>query len=98
MSENEKINIKSLQLNLSDERSIKSVSMRLNELRKKGYKQLTVDFNISSEQELKRNNIDVEDFKKIKATQDLPDWVIINLLLAGGKLESSKFNIKSINE
>ena len=98
MSENEKINIESLQLNLTDEQSIKSVSKRLNEIKKEGYKQVTIDFNISSEQELKRNNIDVQVFKKIKTTQELPDWVVINLLLAGGKLKGKNFKVRSINE
>lgn len=98
MSENEKINIKSLQLNLSDEDQLKLVSKQLSELKKKGYEHITIDFNITSEQELKRNNIDVQVFKKIKTTQELPDWVVIKLMLAGGKLKRTKFKARSINE
>lgn len=98
MIEKEKINIRSLKLNFSDEDQLKSLSKHLFELKKKGYKQVTIDLNISSEQELKRNNIDVQVFKKIKTTQELPDWVVINLLLAGGKLKGTKFKVRLINE
>jgi hypothetical protein len=98
MSEKEKININSLQINLSDEKSIEHISNQLSELKKEGYEQVTVDFKVSSVQELNKFGIDSNIFKKIKETQELPDWVVINFILAGGKLNGKRFKVKSFNE
>jgi hypothetical protein len=47
---------------------------------------------------LKKSGLDKEVFKKIKDVQDLPDWVVINLMMAAGKLKESKFKLRLLNE
>lgn len=92
MIEKEMIELKSLQIDLDDEKSVKLFAETLNELKNKGYDKVKIEIKTSTEQELKKSDLDIEVFKKIKETQDLPDWVVINLMLAGGKLKESKFN------
>ena len=97
MNEKELIDIVSLQINLNDENSTKLVVKKLSELKNEGYDQVTINIKASTEKELKKTNLDIEVFKKIKETQDLPDWVVINLMLAGGKLRESKFKLRLLN-
>jgi len=97
MIEKELIELKSLQIDLDDEKSIKLFAETLNELKNKGYDKVKIEIKTSTEQELKKSDLDLEVFKKIKETQDLPDWVVINLMLAGGKLRESKFKLRLLN-
>jgi hypothetical protein len=97
MIEKELIELKSLQIDLDDEKSIKLFAETLNELKNKGYDKVKIEIKTSTEQELKKSDLDIEVFKKIKETQDLPDWVVINLMLAGGKLVESKFKLRLLN-
>lgn len=97
MIEKELIELKSLQIDLDDEKSIKLFAETLNELKNKGYDRVKIEIKTSTEQELKKSDLDIEVFKKIKETQDLPDWVVINLMLAGGKLRESKFKLRLLN-
>lgn len=97
MIEKELIELKSLQIDLDDEKSIKLFADTLNELKNKGYDKVKIEIKTSTEQELKKSDLDIEVFKKIKETQDLPDWVVINLMLAGGKLRVSKFKLRLLN-
>ncbi|MCW8810499.1 MAG: hypothetical protein OQJ93_12730 [Ignavibacteriaceae bacterium] len=98
MIEKELIELKSLQIDLDDEKSIKLFVETLNELKNKGYDKLKIEIKTSTEQELIKSDLDIEVFKKIKETQDLPDWVVINLMLASGKLKESKFKLRLPNE
>ena len=97
MIEKELIELKSLQIDLDDEKSRKLFAETLNELKNKGYDKVKIEIKTSTEQELKKSDLDLEVFKKIKETQDLPDWVVINLMLAGGKLRESKFKLRLLN-
>jgi hypothetical protein len=97
MSEKELIDIKSLEINLDDKNLTKLIEQTLNELKNKGYHLVTVDIKTSTEQELKKSGLDIEVFKKIKDVQDLPDWVVINFMLAAGKLKESKFKLRLLN-
>ena len=98
MNEKELIDIKSLQIYLDDENSVKLVDRTLLELKNNGYNRVTIEIKTSTEQELKRSGLDIEVFQKIKVVQDLPDWVVINLMLAAGKLKGSKFKLRSFND
>ena len=98
MNEKELIDIKSLHIDLDDENSVKLIDQTLHELKNKGYDRITIEIRTSTEQELKKSDLDIEVFKKIKETQDLPDWVVIKLMLAAGKLKESKFKVQSFNE
>ena len=98
MSEKEIIEIKSLQIDLNDENSTNLVAQKLTELKNEGYDSVTISIKTSTEEELKKSGLDIKVFKKIKQIQDLPDWVVINLMLATGKLKESKFKLRSLNE
>lgn len=97
MSEKELIDIMSLQINLDDKDSTELIAETLAELKNKGYHRVTVDIRTSTEQELKKSGLDLKVFNRIKDVQDLPDWVVINLMMAAGKLKESKFKVRSLN-
>lgn len=98
MTDKDLIEIKSLQIDLGDDNSVKLVDQTLHELKNKGYDRVTIEIKTSTEQELKKSGLDFEVFKKIKETQDLPDWVVINLMMAFGKLKESNFKLRLLNE
>ena len=91
MSEKELIGLKSFKIDLNKESSFKMIFDSLTELKKKGYNQLSIDIKTSPEQELKKSKLDGKIFSKIKETQELPDWVVINFMQAAGKLKNSSF-------
>ena len=98
MSNRELIEIKSLQIDLKNDNSAEYIEQTLAELRNKGYESVTIEINTSTEEELKKSGLDWGVFKKIKDTQDLPDWVVINLMLTAGKLKGSEFKLELFNE
>lgn len=83
---------------MNDQSSFSSMSKTFKELKNSGYLKVTVDIKTSPEQELNKSQIDLELFSKIKAVQELPDWVIINLILAAGKLKNSSFRERIFSE
>ena len=97
MDEKELIELKSLVIDLNNERSVNELSQTFNELKNNGYTSVTVDIKTSPEQELKKSQIDIELFKKIKEVQELPDWVVINLILTAGKLKNSNLRSRVSN-
>ena len=78
---------------MNDHNSVNLLSQTFNELKSNGYTSVTVDIKTSPEQELNKSQIDIELFRKIKEIQELPDWVVINFILAAGKLKNS--NLRS---
>jgi hypothetical protein len=98
MNKNELIELKSLVIDLNDQNSVSSMSKTFTELKNSGYSQITVNIKTSPEQELSKAQIDLELFSKIKAVQELPDWVVINLMLASGKLKNSSFRERIFSE
>jgi hypothetical protein len=97
MNKNELIELKSLVIDLNDHSSINLLSQTINELKKDGYTSVTLDIKTSPEQELNKSQIDIELFRKIKEVQELPDWVVINMILAARKLKSSNFRDRILN-
>ena len=97
MDEKELIELKSLVIDLNNESSENLLSQTLKELKNNGYKSVTVNIKTSPEQELKKSQIDIELFEKIKEVQELPDWVVINFILAAGKLKKSNFRNRISN-
>jgi DNA-binding protein YbaB len=92
MNDKELIGLESFGLDLNDESSLKMIQDSLAELRKKGYSKVNIEIKTSPEQELQKLNIDEKLFNKIKETQELPDWVVIKLIQASGKLKNTNFN------
>ena len=97
MNEKELIELKSLVIDLNDHSSINLLSQTFNELKSNGYTSVIVDIKTSPEQELNKSQIDIELFRKIKEIQELPDWVVINLILAAGKLKNSNLRNRISN-
>ena len=97
MNEKELIELKSLVIDLNDHSSVNLLSQTFIELKNSGYTSVTVDIKTSPEQELNKSQIDIELFRNIKEIQELPDWVVINLILAAGKLKNSNFRNRISN-
>lgn len=97
MNEKELIDLKSLFIDLNDHSLVNLLSHTFSELKSKGYTSVTVDIKTSLEQELNKSQIDIELFRKVKEVQELPDWVVINLILAAGKLKNSNLRNRISN-
>jgi len=91
MNENNVIDPKPLFIDLNDKSNDNSISEKIAELKNAGYSKIKLDVNGSSEKENTNLKIDTDLFIKIKSIQELPDWVIIKLIIANGKLKGSKF-------
>ncbi|MCW8805168.1 MAG: hypothetical protein OQK56_01810 [Ignavibacteriaceae bacterium] len=82
---------KTLFIDLNDRSSDNPISEKAKELKNSGQSKIQLEVKTSSEKETVTLQLDVDLFTKIKAIQDLPDWVIIKLILAEGILKGSKF-------
>ena len=91
MNEKEMIDLTSLIIDLKDEISVNSLNKKISELKKSGYGKVMVSIKTSPSEEAKIADIDIELFEKIKTVQELPDFVVINLLQSAGKLKESNF-------
>ncbi|MDH3268468.1 MAG: hypothetical protein OEM46_06395 [Ignavibacteria bacterium] len=89
MNKDELIELKTLAIDLNDEKSVNSLSQTLSELKGAGYVKVILEFKTSADQELNKSQIDIESFRKIKEVQELPDWVVINFMIAAEKLKDS---------
>ncbi len=87
---------KSLFIDLNDRSSDNPISEKVKELKNSGQSKVRLEVKNSPDYEIQNLQLDVDLFTKIKAIQDLPDWVIIRLILAEGKLKGSKF-LEQIN-
>lgn len=85
-------------IDIEDKSSDNPISERINNLIDSGYK--LVKLGIRSTFQKKENEIELDliQFKKIKEIQDLPDWVIIKLILAAGSLRESSFKDRFLND
>lgn len=91
MNKNELIDPKPLFIDLNDKSNDNSISKKVAELKNIGHSMVKLDVKDSPEKEVSEMKLDIDLFTKIKTTQDLPDWVIVKLILAEGKLRESKF-------
>ena len=79
-------------IDLGDRSTDNSISDRLKELKSSGKLKINLEIKLSSGLENKNLELETDLFSKIKEIQDLPDWVIVKLILAAGQLKSSSFN------
>jgi hypothetical protein len=86
--------MKSLSIDLNDRASENSITKRLSEIDEK---EINLQIRNDSNGNVEKMRLNVHLFSKIKEIQDLPDWVIIKLLLAEGKLKNSDFNKRLLN-
>ena len=91
MNKNNVIDPKPLFIDLNYKSNDNSISEKIAELKNAGHSKIKLEVNGSSEKENTNLKIDTDLFIKIKSIQELPDWVIIKLILANGKLKGSKF-------
>ena len=91
MNKNEGIKLKTLFIDLNDRNSDNTISHSMTEIRISGYTQVNLEVKTSTEQEAIKLQVDIDLFTRIKEVQDLPDWVIVKLILADGKLKDSRF-------
>ena len=85
----------SLSIDLNDKASENSITERLSEINEK---EINLEIRNDSNENVEKMMLNVRLFTKIKEIQDLPDWVIIKLLLAEGKLENSDFRDRILND
>lgn len=98
MTEKEMIDLTSLVIDLKDENSVSSLTEKISNLRESGYGKVMISIKTSPGEEVKIANLDINIFEKIKSVQELPDFVVINLLQAAGKLRESNFKDRLKNE
>ena len=96
MNKHELMEQKELFIDVDDKSSDNSISGSINDLTNSGYSSVSLEIRFSS---VKRESIklDLVLFKKVKEIQDLPDWVIIKLILAAGSLRESNFKYRLLN-
>ena len=82
-------NLSPLFIDLDDHSNDNLISVKLRELKTFGFNQIKLEVKSSSKQMNTSLLLDIDVFRKIKEVQDLPDWVIIRLILAAGILKES---------
>ena len=97
MNRSEVTEFKTLFIDLNDRSSDNTISHSMTEIKNSGYTKVNLEVKTSTEQETIKMRVDMDLFRRIKEVQDLPDWVIIKLILADGKLKDSRFKERISN-
>lgn len=84
-------------IDLDDRGSDNSISEKIKDLNSAGKLKINLEIKSSFEIGIKNLELDTDLFKKIKKIQNIPDWVIIKLILAAGKLKSSNLKERILN-
>ena len=83
---------------LNDKENDNKISNKLEELKSSGQVKLNLEIKNSFGKLSQKFDLDIDTFSKIKEIQDLPDWVIIKLLLVEGCLAGSDLKERILNE
>jgi hypothetical protein len=97
MNKNEGIKLKTLFIDLNDRSSDNIISRSMAEIKNFGYTHINLEVKTSIEQEAVKLQVDIDLFTRIKEVQDLPDWVIVKLIMADGKLKGNSFKERVSN-
>jgi len=97
MSRSEPKESKTLFIDLNDGGPDNFLSDQIVHLKEAGYTQFNLEIKPSIEDEIINLKVDIDFFSRIKKIQDLPDWVIVKLILADGKLKDSGFKERVSN-
>jgi|APIni6443716594_1056825.scaffolds.fasta_scaffold00919_6 tRNA-binding EMAP/Myf-like protein len=97
MNKGEGTKLNSLFIDLNDRSSDNIISQSIAEIKNSGYTQVNLEVKTSTELEAVKLQVDIDLFTRIKEVQDLPDWVIVKLILADGKLKDSSFKERVSN-
>ena len=87
--------MKSLSIDLNEKASENSIKERLFEIDEEV---INLEIRNDSNGNVGEMTLNVHLFTKIKQIQDLPDWVIVRLMLAEGKLNNSDFRDRILND
>ena len=98
MNKSKLTEIKLINIDLNEDKTSEKISKLLEELRKKGYKELQVSIKGSTEDLLKNTGYSIQLFERIRAKQNIPDWVVYDLIESSGKLKNTDFNERLKNE
>ena len=90
--------MKSLIIDIDDKSSENTLTDRLKEIDASNQSEIKLEVKSDSNKKTEKINLNVHLFNKIKEIQDLPDWVIVKLLLAKGKLVSGDFRNRILND
>ncbi|HEY6626812.1 MAG TPA: hypothetical protein VIZ21_07645 [Ignavibacteriaceae bacterium] len=97
MSRSELKEPKILFIDLNDRSSDNSLSDQIVDLKEAGYTQFNLEIKPSIEDKIINLKVDIDLFSRIKKVQDLPDWVIVKLILANANLKSTDFKKRIMN-
>jgi hypothetical protein len=97
MSRSELKEPKILFIDLNDRSFDNSLSDQIVNLKDAGYTQFNLEIKPSIEDEIINLKVDIDLFSRIKKVQDLPDWVIVKLILANANLKSTDFKKRIAN-
>jgi len=97
MNKNEGIKLKTLFIDLNDRSSDNIISHSMAEIKSSGFTDINLEVKTSIEQEAVKLQVDIDLFTRIKEVQDLPDWVIVKLIMADGKLKGNSFKERVSN-
>ena len=91
------MNSEELFIDLDDRGSDNSLAEGIKELKSSGKLKVNLKIKPSSGPEIRNLELDTDLFSKIKEVQDLPDWVILKLILANGKLKDGSFKERIVH-
>jgi hypothetical protein len=91
MSESKLKYVKVINLNLNEDKSSEKISELVKDLRKKGFEELQLTIEGSIINLLEKAGFSIKLFEQIKTKQDLPDWVVYDLIESSGKLKGTDF-------
>ena len=97
MSSSDMKETKSLFIDLNDRSSDNSLSDQIVDLKDAGYTQFNLEIKPSIKDEMLNLKVDIDLFSRIKKVQDLPDWVIVKMILANANLKSTDFKKRVAN-
>ncbi len=89
MDENKLGTIKEFKLNLNKSND-KTIGMVISELKNLGFEEVNVKIEGRVEDLLKKSGYSIDVFHRVKKKQDLPDWVVYDLIDSSGKLQGTK--------
>jgi len=97
MSESKLNLVKMMNINLNEDKPSEKISDLLKDLKKQGLEEIKITIEGSSNNLLKKAGFNIKLFERIKTKQDLPDWVVYDLIESSGKLKGTHFNSRIKN-
>ena len=98
MNNHELMEQKELFVDIEDKSSDNTIYGRISDLINSGNNSAKLSIRYTSQKKENEIELDLVQFKKIKEIQDLPDWVIIKLILAAGSLREGNFKNRLLND